>query len=101
MAAVTREDLDELEERVCTQIAALSATVNAALTQQGRNSEACIKLGFETLQKALQPGTLVLLIVLAALLLGGTSGALAIAQGLWSPGAAQAQQPVVAVEAAP
>lgn len=81
---VTPEQLEALEERIGVRIDDMKDTMRtllAPVTASNKMSEACVKMGFETVQMALRPSTLVLLIILCALVIGGTPVAMAVVQG--------------------
>jgi hypothetical protein len=84
----TPEQLKALEERLGDRIDGMLETIRillAPMTHSNKLTEVCIRLLAETAQKALQPTTLGLLIILAGLIIGGTPAALALAQGYLIP----------------
>lgn len=81
--AATHTDLAALEDRIGKRMDDQLETIKTLLeplTQGNKLSEACIKLGFETLQMALQPGVLTRLILLATIVVGGAPVSMAVAQ---------------------
>ena len=80
MAGVTQDDLDRLERRLSEasdqRIADLKAWLQVAIAPAIQQSR-----GWDIVAKALQPSSLVLLVVLAAVLIGGPPVAVAVVQG--------------------